>query len=210
MILILSIAAAAAILAALISASIKIRVRLVESQKTIAVKYTLFQMNLDLQKKTGHVRIAGIEVFRFELAFERKLKEKAKKPRKELPPVGKERKKFYLTDLKVEYLIRAKSLVGNIRIKELMIKLTGGWLEPFYTGKMFAYYCAAKGMYPSLMSHVEFRPDFSSEKMKIEGKGLVCLRMYHILRLIFGLLADKLKEKSHELFKIRRRVTIYG
>ena len=103
--------------------------------------------------------------------------------------------------------------MSGMRIRELSIKIRGGFLEPFYTGKMFAYYCAARGAFPSLMSHVSFQPDFSAEKLEAEGKGLVSLRMYYILRFVFGILVDITKDKVRKLMsvpKIRQRGASYG
>ncbi|UCD94415.1 MAG: hypothetical protein JSU69_11745 [Candidatus Zixiibacteriota bacterium] len=199
MITLIIILAVLAVIALLLAASVAARVILAETEKTVAVSYTLFGFRADLAVKTGQVSIAGVPLFRFKLTGKKETKTKKKPTEKK----EKKKKRFKFSDLKLEYLKMAKGLIGGLRIRELAISIHGGFMEPFYTGKMYAYYWAARGMYPDLISHINFRPDFSAGSLTIDGKALVSLRMFYIFRFACGLLADKIKEKSNKLFGIK-------
>ena len=54
------------------------------------------------------------------------------------------------------------------------------------------------------------KDDFIYVKLNAEGKGLASLKMFYILRFVFGLLADKVKEKLNNLFVIRKKGASYG
>ena len=190
-----------AVFALLLAASVAARVRLAQSEKTVVVSYTVVGFIADLAAKTGRISILGLPLFRINLARKKKKKTVKESAKKEKP----KKKRFRFSDMRIEYLRMAKKLIGGMRIKELAINIHGGFTEPFYTGKMYAYYRAARGMYPSLISHIDFRPDFSSGSLTIDGKALVSLKMYYIFRFACGLLADKIKEKSNKLFGIRKR-----
>lgn len=205
MITLIIIAAVLVVIALLLAASVAARVILAETEKTVAVSYAFLGFRADLAVKTGRVYIVGVPLFRF------KLTDKKKKARKE-PAKKKEKKKkrFKFSDMKLEHLKMGKGLIGGLKIKELAINIHGGFMEPFYTGKMYAYYWAARGMYPALASHINFRPDFSAGSLTIDGKALVSLRMFYIFRFVCGLLADKIKEKSNKLFGTKKRGASYG
>jgi len=200
---------AAAILGYLLITSIVLRFRYLENDKSASLSYACATVMFDIVQKQGRLFLFRIPVYKFKAN-----KEKEKKTdeiiKKKLEKKPKRKRRFNLSDLKLEYLRMAKALIGGIRIRELLINISGGYKEPFYTGKMFAYYCAAKGMYPNLMSHLNFSPGFSSEKLNIEGKGLVSIKIFYILRFVCGLLADKVKEKANNFFVIRRKGASYG
>jgi hypothetical protein len=206
MIILIIVLAILALVAVLLAASVAARVRLAEKEKTVFVAYTLVGFTADLAARTGRISVAGVPFPRFKLTGKKKKKLKKEPDKKK----GKKKKRFKFSDLKIEYLKMAKNLIGGMRIRELEIDVRGGFMEPFYTGKMYAYYWAARGMYPNLISHVSFKPDFSSGSLDIQGKALVSLRMFYIFRFACGLLADKIKEKSNKLFGIRKRGTSYG
>jgi len=48
------------------------------------------------------------------------------------------------------------------------LTITGGFGDPFETGKVFGYYAILQGIFPSFMSHITFNPDFS-KKLKRAG-----------------------------------------
>jgi hypothetical protein len=204
--------AAAVVIGYLMLASITARFQYETDEKSAVLSYSLLSFNFNIVQKQGRLFLFRIPVYTFTPGKKKKKKEpKVDKTVKEKPEKKeKKKKRFKLSDLKIEYLRMAKSLIGGIRIRELLIKISGGYREPFYTGKMYAYYWAAKGMYPNLMSHFHFSPDFSSERLNIEGKGLVSIKMFYIFRLFFGLLADKTKEKLNNLFVIRKKGASYG
>jgi hypothetical protein len=208
---------AAIIIGYLLYTSIIIRLKYKDTEKSVSLSYAIVAVKIDLTQLRGRLFLLHVPVYRFDLRktkkkkkakAEAKTKAKADKERPDKKP--KRKKKFGLSDLKLEYLIMAKELMSGIRIRQLQINISGGYREPFYTGKMFAYYCAARGIYPKLMSHINFSPNFSSDKLKLEGKGLVSLRMFYIFKFVFGVLADKVKEKLNNLFVIRRKGASYG
>jgi hypothetical protein len=201
----------AILIAVLLIASIRVRARFAEEEKAVSLSYTLLRVRLDFDDLTGRPIIAGFPLPKFSL---RRGKKKAAEDKEEKAAKKKEKKKgkkrFKFSDLKIEYLSMAKSLIGGIRFRELELKIRGGFTEPFYTGKMYGYYWAARGMYPNLMSHVDFKPDFSSGSLKIEGKGLVYLRMFYIFRFVCSFLFEKLKDVVRDWFKIKKRGASYG
>jgi len=193
----------------LLAASIKVRFNFDESEKALRVSYTLMSLMLDFREKKGKVAFAGLPLKKLDL----KSRKKAAPPTEKKLRKGKKAKKkrsFGLSFLKMKYLRMVKPLLSGIRIRKLMVKISGGFMEPFNTGKMYGYYWAARGICPKLMSHVVFRPDFSSEHLAFEGKGLVSLRMFYIFRFVFAILADMTKEKIAGLFVIRKRGECYG
>lgn len=205
MIMLILLAAILVLTALLLAVAIRVRFLFEKSEKSIYVSYTIIGVLIDIASKRGRLALAGIPIYKFDLKREKK-KPVAEKPAKK----RKKKKRFGLSDLKLEYLGMAKSLIGEIGIEELTVNIRGGFLEPFYTGKMYGYYCAAKGIYPSLMSHIDFTPDFSSSSLEFKGQGVAYIRMYYILKFGFGLLADRLKTKTRELFVIRKRGASYG
>ncbi len=197
---------AAVIIGFLLFASVIIRFRYEDTDRSASLSYTFVKFMFDITHEKVRFFLFRIPIYAFDAKDHRAFEFVKKKLDMKLMW----KKKFGLSDLKLEYLIMAKTLMGGIRIRQLQINISGGYREPFYTGKIFAYYCAAKGIYPNLMSHVDFSPDFSSEKLNFEGKGLASLRMFYILRFVFGLLADKAKEKLNNLFVIRKKGASYG
>jgi hypothetical protein len=206
MVVFIILAVSAILIGYLAVASVKARLVLSEREKTITAAYAVLSFQADIMGRFGRVLIAGIPIHKFKIEGGKIEKAVMKAVTEKL---AKE-KRLRLSDLKIEHLRAAGRFIGHVRIKELLIKISGGLIEPFYTGKMFAYYCAARGIYPILMSHVHFRPDFSSEKLKFEGKGLASIRMFYIFKVGLGLLADRVKDKSKELFIIRKKGSIHG
>lgn len=206
------VAPAAIIIGYLLYSSIIIRLKYKDTEKSVSASYSIVAVTIDLAQLRGWLSLLYVPVYRFDLRKKKKKAAKAAKKaiKEKSDKKAKSKKRFGLSDLKLEYLIMAKELMSGIRIRQLQINISGGYREPFYTGKMFAYYCAARGIYPKLMSHIDFSPNFSSDKLKLEGKGLVSLRMFYIFRFVFGLLADKVKEKLNNLFVIRKKGASYG
>ncbi|PKK84224.1 MAG: hypothetical protein CVT49_04455 [candidate division Zixibacteria bacterium HGW-Zixibacteria-1] len=192
MTLLVIIAALIILFCLVLAASIRIRAKFDDSEKTVAAAYIFLKSTYDISSKTVMVSAFGIRLFSFPIKSEKKKKEPAPEVEEKKK---KKRKRFSFSDIDIKYLKMAKALIGGTKIKELAIKIRGGFTEPFYTGKMYGYYWAAKGMYPKLMSHVDFKPDFSSGTLIFEGKGLVTLRMYYIFRFVCSFLYDRLKHK---------------
>ena len=193
----------------LLAASIRIRGVFDQSEKTVHASYMFVGSLFSFPEKRVFISIAGISLFSFPIKSKKKRKtEIEKETEKEKPK--KDKKRFGFSDLNIEYLKMAKELIGGTKIRELTIKIRGGFTEPFYTGKMYGYYWAAKGMYPKLMSHVDFKPDFSSGTLIFEGKGLVTLRMFYIFRFVCCLLYDKLKQNFLKKSSIEKKGIDHG
>ncbi len=191
----------AVIITVLVISAIRIRFTYEESEKTVRVSYTLAGIVLDLAAKRGRFLLAGLPVVRFPL----KPKAPTKVLRTIVEPKGmKKDEEFSWKDIRLDYLKRFKSLIGSFRIPELIIKIRGGFKEPFHTGKMYGYYWAMRGIYPNLMSHVDFKPDFSAGSLQVSGKGLVYLRMYDILYFVFTILNGLIRSKTKRLFNKKK------
>ena len=190
----------------LLAASIRIRGVFDQSEKTVHASYMFVGSLFSFPEKRVFISIAGISLFSFPINSKKKKESESeieKKAEKERPP--KKKKRFRFSDLNIGHLKMAKELIGGTKIRELAIKIRGGFTEPFYTGKMYGYYWAAKGMYPKLMSHIDFKPDFSSGTLIFEGKGLVTLRMFYIFRFVCCLLYDKLKQNFLKKSSIEKK-----
>ncbi len=175
--------------------SIKLRLKFNESIKFIELSYTLIKFRLLFNDLTGRIYFGGIRIRKFNLLdifTDKKPKEaiKAKGPRE------KKKKSVWAKSPNLRqilyYLKKLSYPIRKIKIKYLNIDISDGFSDPFYTGQLYAVYCTAKGIFPKLMSHINFRPDFSADRIKISGEGLVKLRICHILLPILQILADKI------------------
>jgi len=202
MTLVIVFTALAAVIVWLLMSSIRLRFSFDDSEKLVAASYTLLCVRIDFEATRGHVTVGMLPVFRFRL----KRKPKPEKPKR------KRRLKFKLkwSDFKIDYLYQFKSCLSKIRIKYLDIKITGGFKSPYRTGQACALYWAAVGILPRLMKHISFNPDFDAEKIDFSGKGLVSLRLFYIIRLVYRLLADRIKNRIQVWFTFRRKGESYG
>ena len=206
------------LLGLLIVSSIKLRLKLDETEKTVRVWYTLLRVEIDLSGQQGKLMLAGIKLRRFPLDSTKTGKAEKpaslpKKPKKKKAKLtAKKRRSIFdlLSYLKFKYFRKAGSLLRHIKFHDLMLRISGGFLEPFYTGKMFAYYCALKGACPSVMAPISFQPDFSSGSLRFAGKGLAHIRMYYILEFVCFILADLVKEKIKKMFTNRKKGVEHG
>jgi hypothetical protein len=66
-----------------------------------------------------------------------------------------------------------------------MLAISGGFSDPYETGVNYGYYWALKGIFPKIMSHIDYKPDFSSSELQFDGLGDIRIRMIHLI--IFGL-----------------------
>ncbi len=203
MLILLIIFAAAALAAGILIASIKMRFRFSDSEQVVSISYLALGLRLNFSDRSGKFCFNGMKIFGFPLKPS-SIEEIAKKALL-IEKTGR----LKLSDIKLEYFKMAGNLISHIRFKELQINIRGGFLEPFYTGKMYGYYWAVKGMYPNLMAHVDFRPDFSSAKLIFEGYGYFYLRLYYIVGTGIRLWSGILKEKKKNIFIIRKRGASY-
>jgi len=192
--------------------SIVLKLRFGESIKYIDLSYTLFRLHLLPGDMTGQVYIAGIGLKKFNL-LELILPGKHKKKIKEDIPIKKKRKFAGVKSLGFGqilcYLEKLYHPIRKIKIKYLNIDISDGFSDPYHTGQLYAIYTTASGIFPKLMSHVNFRPDFSADRIKINGEGLVKLRIYHILLPVLQILTDKILSTVKNPFLRLRKGTSY-
>nr|MBN2278829.1 DUF2953 domain-containing protein [candidate division Zixibacteria bacterium] len=181
--------------------SIRIRFSLEHAAKKLWVSYTLLGVILDLTTKQGTVTIAKIPLYRFDM----------KRPTR---PEKKKKRKFRFklkpSDFRVAYLEYFRSLLNKIRIDSLDLRVDGGFSDPYNTGRTCAFYWAAKGIFPRLMNHVTFNPDFDREDFDFYGRGNIALRLCHIIRFAGRILFEKLNKKIPQWYIIRRKGESYG
>jgi hypothetical protein len=216
------IAVLAAIAAYFIFSSIRLRLVFDEPTRLVAVSYAFAGFIADLRKFNGKLQLFGIKVYgidfrkaiRSGISRKSKIKPQAKESKKEIPTAKDEKRKskskFNLSVISLDYLTAIRHFLRKIRISYLDIELRGGFSDPYHTGQAVASYWAAKGIATGIMSHIRFFPDFEAEKMQIKGKGIVSLRMVHILVLVFRILTIYLKLKVRQKFSYQKKGLAYG
>jgi len=191
------IALALLILIALISA-VKLRFRYDDSVQFVRASYLILGAGADFISKRGVVYLFGIPIYR--IPFERVtgIAKKKSEPKKEEKPAKKAKgfslKGFHWRDLRI-----IGKLLGGIRTKNLKVVVTGGLWDPYETGKAYGYYAILQGIFPTIMSHIKFNPDFTNASLQIRGRGLIYIRTYHLVifavRLYLKLRSVKLGQK---------------
>lgn len=197
----------------LVLSAIKLRLRFNDSEWTIIFSYTLFSLRLQINKMEGRIHIAGIGIKKFKLSGEgvaSQTKKIADKARKEEGKKGSE--KFSFSDIIsiFNYMKKLRYTIGHIRVKHLKIDLWDGFSNPYNTGRLYALFTAAKGIFPHLLKYVTFKPDFSADSLKIRGEGLVLLKMLYILIPVLQMLTDKIKESTIAPSTRLKKGTSYG
>lgn len=202
----------------LIFSSIKLRLKFNESIKFIDLSYTFIRLRLLFNDMTGRIYLAGIGIKKINI-IEEILKDRPKKVKraKEAKVVDKETvkkkksSKFESINLKkiIFYLKKLYYPICKINIKYLKIKITDGFSDPYYTGQLYAIYSTASGIFPKLMSNIDFKPDFSADSIKIDGEGLVKLRIFHILLPLLQILTDKIFGMAKNPFLRIKKGTSY-
>jgi len=134
--------------------------------------------------------------------------EKREKQEKKAKP-KKPRSGFDLSLINLKNLKRLKNFIGKINIEHLDLNIEGGFSDPYRTGQLTASYWVVRGMFPALMAHVQYHPDFKIEKFIIRGKGVVSLRGVHILVLVIQLLSAYLISKVRHRFKYQEKGMAY-
>jgi len=190
----------ALILTGFLFAPIKLKFRFHESEKTIRINYLLARFELDFITFDGGLFVNGWKITRFPIKKEKKTTPKLER---------KKKKRFGFSGFKLKYIKMAGRLLGHTSINELQIKVQGGFTEPFYTGKIYGYYWMAKGIYPNLMSHVDFRPDFTSGSLAIDSRGYLSMRLIYIVSFLIQIGYELISEKAKNLLTIKERRASY-
>jgi|WetSurMetagenome_2_1015567.scaffolds.fasta_scaffold111478_4 hypothetical protein len=160
--------------------SIRLKFHLNRQEQVLSASYLFILFAVDIKSKTGILRLAMIPIKK--ISFQKigsPLKKKAS-----IAAKPKETKKSRF-QFKFDYLHKFYSLLKRIRIKQLMLAISGGFSDSYETGVNYGYYWALKGIFPKIMSHIDYKPDFSSSELQFDGSGDIRIRMIHLI--IFGL-----------------------
>lgn len=178
--------------------SIKLRFRYDDRARDLRVSYAFIKGRADFVDMAAKIYLAGIKVKSF--AFADMISSKPKKKPEEVKKAKKKKGKRGFAfpkigfDEALYYLKKGRYLLLKIRINYLNIDISDGFADPYYTGQLFAVYSVLMGVCPRLASHINFRPDFSADSIKVRGKGLVSIRMFYILKVVFIILTNKILE----------------
>jgi len=196
----------------LLLSSIKLRLKFNEKIKFIDLSYTLIRFRLLFNNKSGKIYISGIRVKTFDLLDIFAVK-KPKKVAREKTTKEKKKKPFWAKSPSLKqilyYLKKLSYPIRKINFKYLNIDISDGFADPYYTGQLYAVYSTVSGIFPMLMSHINFRPDFAADKIKIVGEGVVKLRIFHILLPVLQILTDKIFGKVRAPFLRLKKGTSY-
>lgn len=192
--------------------SIKLRLKFDDSIKCIDLSYTIIRFRLLFNDMTGRIYLSGVRINKFGL-LESISRRKSKKKIKEDKAIKKKRKFAGLKSIKfgqiLYYLKKLYYPICRIKIKYLNISISDGFSDPYHTGQLYAVYSTVAGIFPKLMSHINFKPDFSADSIKIRGEGLVKLRICHILLPVLQILADKIFGMVRNPFLSLKKGTSY-
>ena len=184
-----------------IFSSIKLRLKFDDAIKCLDLSYTFIRFRLLFNDMTGRIYFAKIRIKKFGIkealfAMKDKKARRDEEIKKEDIAKKKKRKPVWARSLNFKqilfYLKKLSYPIRKIKIKYLNIEISDGFSDPYYTGQMYAIYSTVTGIFPKLMLHINFKPDFSADSIKIRGEGLVKLRLYHILLPLLQILADKI------------------
>ncbi len=201
---------AAAILWLLLS-SLKLRFIFDEKERWVSLAYTFIRVRADFLSRDITLQLFGAGVKRYGFdSFRKKTKSSEEKPKVPVKDGEKKKRRWDISMLHSGYLDPIGRLLGKIRIKYLDIDITGGVRDPFYTGQVYAFYWVLAGVWRPILRHVRFRPDFMAEKLKFRGKGIVSIRVVHILIMVMQFLTIFIGDKIKNRFKVQRKGTVYG
>jgi hypothetical protein len=189
----------AIVIIGILATPLKLKFSLNKSEKKISISYLLLSVLLDIDSRSGRILLARLPIRQFSL--ERSKAIKTEKKREVEPAKRAKASGYWLRQLKSSWkmLKIAGALLRKFRTRDLVITISGG-LDPYLTGNLFGFYMALRGMAPGVMSHVDFRPDFSAESLQFEGKGVIYIRTYYLLytaiRLAIEIIRLRLGERS--------------
>ncbi|MCX6829569.1 MAG: hypothetical protein NT002_09855 [candidate division Zixibacteria bacterium] len=198
------------IIAVALVGAVRFKFRFDKKQKTISISYLLFGFLIDFDTMTGQFSVAAIRVKRIELKSLLQKTAKETPGTATLPPAKKAEKMPRWLKLGWSDIKRFFRLLGKIRTKDLVFTISGGISDPYQTGKYFGYYMALCGVFPRLMSHISFQPDFAAESLKFEGKGIIYIRVYQILIFAIKMIFEKLKKLINLKYVTRKKGASYA
>jgi hypothetical protein len=181
-----------AIAVILLASSICLKFRYDEKEKWLAVSYIFARFRADFAGKSGIVSLFAIPIKRIQLG-------KGKFAGKEIALESKKEKKSkggsrgILSAFEWNDIQALGGLFKKIRTKNLRLNISGGFGDPFETAKIFSLYTAIAGIFPLVMSHVNFYPDFSNARLQFEGRGLIYIRVLHLTAFLVRFIYRKRK-----------------
>jgi len=192
--------------------SIRFRFRFDKEYQRIDLTYLILGIRFDVIPLRLSIQMAGFSVYSFKLGDrkEKKLSAKTEKLKKVKKPKKKKPFDFRVLSGWRKHLSKIVWLLKKIRIDYLSLKIRGGFSDPYYTGNSYAFYTVAYGIVPSVIKHIDFKPDFNAEKLDFEGKGLIYIRMYYIISAVIYVLRILMSLKFKEWFVIRKKGVSYG
>jgi len=193
-----------AIIAAILMSSIRLILKLDETDKYIKISFLIVALEIDLVEYA--IQIVLLNRFKFDASSIYKKMPKYSTEKKS----KKEKKKFSFKNIDLGYLKHLKYLISKIKIDRLMINIEGSILDPFNTGRIYGLYWALKGMFSQFMSHINFNPSFSTDKIKIDGYGNISIKLFYIIALVLKLMADIISKKRKQKATSNRRGVNYA
>ncbi|MEP0827393.1 MAG: hypothetical protein HRF51_02630 [bacterium] len=197
----------ALLLTAFLCSTIRLSFQYDNRTQFFSLRYLIASLTIHPLRKKAILSLAGFPVKAFEQeTFRASTTKKMKKKKIRLPTdwLGVW-ETLYRGELRV-----FKTVLGRIRIKYLSLKFSGGFLNPFQTGIAIGAFYALKGMFPNIMKYASFYPDYTSSGLRFEGKGLVYIRIYHILILALRLLIIKVSAYWREKSLTRKKGAAYA
>jgi len=187
--------------------SVRLKFRYNDQSKYLKVSFWFLAVTLYPLAKEGRFSLAGISIKQFNL--------RSQKTPSSAPAVKKKSKSSFTWRsiweiVREERFRKILTFPKRIRIKYLDIDISGGLSNPCQTGIALGAFYALKGMMPKIMRYVSYRPDFLSSRLKFEGKGLVYLRIYHILVLAYYLLMIKVRSYWREKALEKKKGAAYA
>ncbi len=196
-----------ALVAIVLTSPLRLKFEFSDDAEFAALAFLFGTVSFDLPKRHLEIRLAGFRIKKIKTGKKAKAA-KAKKVSIEKPKARKRR--FKIPKLKFVYARWALQLLRKIHIRYLNLNIAGGFEDPYHTGNAAAIYWTAKGISPRFMSHITFSPEFSSNCLTFNGKGLITIKMYYIVRLILRLLTDIVGTKIRRFFILRTKGVSYG
>ncbi|SYZ72679.1 hypothetical protein TRIP_C20794 [Candidatus Zixiibacteriota bacterium] len=195
-----------AVAALLLAAAVRFGFRYDREVKEIFLSYLLLRAVIDFREMNIRISLAGINIKQLDL----KGGEKRAEVKKEKPEAPKKKRKFRRPEFGWSDLNLLKSLIEKFHIKYLALNISGGFSDPYETGKYFGIYTAVSGILPKIMRHINFRPDFTTDILHFDGKGLIYVRPYALIFWILKVVIKKRKSLFGESLYLKKKGASYA
>jgi len=173
------------LLVALTLLRLRVRLTLSGPERSLFVGLGHSGREQDLVKRTGRLKLFGVNVVTLRPPEKKKVKPKKKK---EAKPKKKPARKRPLGDFVrlIPDLFRAASgyffsLIKSVEIEELEGEIEAGFDTPDITGQVYGYYQAALATVPSIGKRFRFTPDFSGPSFDGAARVALAIPLYRII-----------------------------